>query len=178
VADAGLPGGGAHAAVGLEQLGGPPVGHRLQMGADRAEVVDDAAQEVGRLVRVHVPLRLRVQQRLGLARVQPLGAGRRPAEGEHLGVLGQQRLLLAAALRDEVEAEAYQQQRRPPLHPRGAHDPAATSDALAERVEGGVHDVARQPLDQRVGPAQVQLALAHRQAEAAAELLDVADGLA
>src|SRR5690606_14038375 len=84
---------------------------------------------------------------------------------------GEQRALDVAAPRDDVEAEADEQQRRALRHRTRADRASAPRDRVLLRIEGGLGHERAEALDQGMGARQVELAVRHRQLEARGDLV-------
>ena len=96
-----------------------------------------------------------------------LGSVGEPTKASSGGVLGQHLVLTVAAVGDEVDAIAAQQQRRAPCRPlRVRITPQRAADPVELAVERAVEHVTGETGDRRVGARQREDAVGHGQVEA------------
>ena len=139
------------------------------------DVFEHLAHERAGHVIADVLIGLGLEQSVSHLARQPGRLGRGAREGHDLTVLGEQRAGDLVDRRQDVVPEPDQEQRGACLHglrpddptPRRQHPAAAIRE---DRVQGRLHHEAGQPLHERVGPRQVDFALAHRQLEPGPDL--------
>lgn len=153
--------------MGSEELLSPLFGNDAEALLQRLSFHHHLLQEVFLALRQDVSFRLREEQPLRLFGREPRRVSRRAGEGGELAVLGQQGGLRSVRPPgDDVVAIADEQQSRPALDERGlSHTAAAGYGIFDLPVEGGVHNVRGKAFDERMGPAQVDLAFFYRELE-------------